>query len=169
MYFESGNSQEAEAVIAGVLAKNPSDTEALLEHGHLILAKGDRKRAEADAREVLWVGPQSSAAQCLLPRVCMAKPAYRQQELAEAFVYPRISCRCASNSSSCWSPGVRAVLLLVLSMLRRQPRRKRSRRSLHVTMRCWLLVSRRGQRPVSTKALRFQLAPNCCYRKSVAD
>jgi tetratricopeptide (TPR) repeat protein len=85
-YIGMNRIAEADEVLAGILRRNPKDTDALMQRAELRLRAGKAADAETDLSGVLKFTPDSTMAHFLLAGVYRAEgqPQRQQQELQEA-------------------------------------------------------------------------------------
>ncbi len=85
-YLAAGRNAEADRLLAGAIAKNPKDADALLQRSELLLNRGKYQDAQNDLNLVLRYEPEAAEPHVLLARVdgALGKPLNQRQELAEA-------------------------------------------------------------------------------------
>jgi putative PEP-CTERM system TPR-repeat lipoprotein len=86
MYLMAGRRTEAEGLLAGAIAKNPKDADALLQRSEIFLDAGKYADAQSDLNLVLRYRPESAEPHVLLARLDAAQGRVlnQRQELAEA-------------------------------------------------------------------------------------
>lgn len=86
MYLISGRRADAQKLLAGVLAKNSKDADALLQSGELAIDAGKYQDAQNDLNLVLRYRPESAEPHMLLARLdeAQGRALHARQELGEA-------------------------------------------------------------------------------------
>lgn len=86
MYLIAGRHADAERLLAGAIARNPKDADALLQRGELALDAVRYQDAQNDLNLVLRYRPESAEPHLVLARLhgAQGKPFQQRQELSEA-------------------------------------------------------------------------------------
>jgi tetratricopeptide (TPR) repeat protein len=162
---------EAEQVLTAALAKNPHDTDALIQRAQMRLTAGKFAEADTDANEVLHSTPDSPMAHVVMAAVhqAMGRTRQQQQELQSALSYKPdfLGARIALAYSYLQEKQAQTALTLLEMIPESQTERPEWLRARNWA---WLWLGRSADaKPVVDKLLQRGRAPEDVFQKALVQ